>query len=322
MGAYATDYVEKMWPLSYGHNSAKKYTYPSEGRFNIAASAAGYLWDRAREAGISYRSYGEFVNNGATTNDPCFTFVPELQGHFDPWFRSFDVDYSDLARADRFISELHRFEREGDLPRLQILRLPNDHTAGTSTNKLTPRAFVAENDLALGRVVEAVSRSRFWSSTAIFVVEDDAQDGPDHVDAHRTIAYVISPFVRHGAIDSTLYSTCSMLRTIELILRLKPMTQFDAAAAPMSNAFQAQPDARPYQAEPARIDLQERNPKSAWGSELSAKMDFSREDAADDQLLNEVIWRSIKGPDSRMPAPTRSAFVLGRADADDSSDPE
>jgi DNA-binding beta-propeller fold protein YncE len=317
MGAYATDYVEKMWPLSYGHNERKKYTYPSEGRFKIASSDGGYLWDRAREAGITYRSYGEFINNGATTNDPCFTMVPALQGHFDLWFRSFDIDYSDLARADRFISELHRYEREGSMPRLQIVRLPNDHTAGTTTNKLTPRAYVAENDLALGRVVEAVSQSRFWASTAIFVVEDDAQDGPDHVDAHRTIAYVISPFARHGAIDSTLYSTTSMLRTIELILGLKPMTQFDAAAAPMNNAFISRADLRPYHVEPARIDLHEHNLQSAWGSDLSATMDFSREDAADDRLLNEVIWRSVKGPDAPMPAPARAAFVPARSDLDD-----
>jgi hypothetical protein len=317
MGAYATDYVEKMWPLNYGHNERKKYTYPSEGRFKIASSDGGYLWDRAREAGITYRSYGEFVNNGTTTNDPCFTMVPALQEHFDPGFRSFDIDYSDLARADRFIAELHRYEREGDMPHLQIVRLPNDHTAGTSVGKLTPRAYVAENDLALGRFVEAVSRSRFWPSTAIFVVEDDAQDGPDHVDAHRTIAYVISPFVRHGSVDSTLYSTCSMLRTMELILGLKPMSQFDAAAAPMMNSFQLHADARPYQSEPARIDLRELNTKSSWGSDLSAAMDFSREDAIDDRLLNEVIWRSIKGTNAPMPAPSRAAFVLERPDADD-----
>jgi hypothetical protein len=317
MGAYATDYVEKMWPMSYGHNDHQKYAYPSEGRFKIAGSDGGYLWDRAREAGVSYRSYGEFVNNGATTNEPCFTMVPALQDHFDPGFRSFDIDYSDLARADRFISELRRYEREGDMPRLQIVRLPNDHTAGTSVGKLTPQAYVAENDLALGRVVEAVSHSRFWASTAIFVVEDDAQDGPDHVDAHRSIAYVISPYAHHGAVDSTHYSTTSMLRTMELILGLKPMSQFDAVAAPMLNAFQPQPDLRPYRAEPARVSLQDRNTQSAWGSGLSGKMDFSREDAVDDRLLNEVVWHSVKGPDAPMPAPARAAFVVGHSDGDD-----
>jgi hypothetical protein len=177
---------------------------------------------------------------------------------------------------------------------------------------------VAENDLALGRVVEAVSKSKFWSQTAIFVVEDDAQNGPDHVDAHRTIAFVISPYVRRGAVDSTMYSTSSMLRTMELILGLKPMSQFDAAATPMFNSFLAAPDLRPYEALPANVDLNERNAKTAWGGEQSKKMDFAREDAADDLLLNEVIWRSIRGADSPMPAPVRAAFVFAHdKDKDD-----
>jgi hypothetical protein len=212
---------------------------------------------------------------------------------------------------------LRRFEREGDMPRLQIIRLPNDHTAGTVTNKLTPTAFMAENDLALGRIVEAISRSRFWPQTAIFVVEDDAQNGPDHVDAHRTVAYVISPYARRGAVDSTMYSTSSMLRTMELILGLKPMSQFDALAHPMFHSFQARANARPYRSRPANVDLNERNTALAWGTELSRQMDFTQEDAADDLLLNEVIWRSVRGPDSPMPAPRRAAFVFTRGGEDD-----
>ena len=308
-----------MWPLSYGHNQRRKYAYPSEGRFKIAEPAGGYLWDRARAAGVTYRSYGEFVNNGATTNEPCSTLVPALQGQFDPWFRSFDMEYSDLARADRFISELKRFEAEGEMPRLQIVRLPNDHTAGTSRGKLTPTAFVAENDLAFGRVIEAISRSRFWPETAVFVVEDDAQNGPDHVDAHRTIAYVISPYVRRGTVDSTLYSTASMLRTMELILGMEPMSQFDATAMPMLASFGAESDTRPYVALPARVDLYARNTEGAWGWELSEGMNFAKEDAADDLLLNEVIWRSVRGPEVAMPAPVRAGFVraLGEDDEDD-----
>ncbi len=317
MGAYATDFVEKTWPQSYGHNKLSKYPYPAEGRFPVAVPASGYLWDRAREAGVSYRSYGEFVQNGKTTNAPATTRVAALQGHFDPWYHGFDMDYSDLKRADRFISELKRFEKEGDMPRLQIVRLPNDHTAGTTPGKLTPTACVADNDLAFGRLVEAISKSKFWPQTAIFVVEDDAQNGPDHVDAHRTIAFVISPYAKRNAVDSTMYSTSSMLRTMELILGLRPMTQFDAAATPMFNSFQAQPDLRPYTALQANVDLNERNTKLAWGSEKSRKMDFSKEDAVDDLLLNEVIWRSIKGADNPMPAPVRSAFVLAHPQGDD-----
>ncbi len=308
MGAYATDFVRKMWPLTYGHNRSGKFPYPSEGNFGIAAPAGGYIWDRARQAGVSYRSYGEFVNNGRTTNDPARTRVKTLAGHFDEWFRGFDLNYSDTKRADRFIAELKRFEAEGDMPRLQILRLPNDHTYGTTPKTHTPTALVADNDLGLGQVVEAVSRSRFWPQTAIFVVEDDAQNGPDHVDAHRTVALVISPYTRRGAVDSTLYATSSMLRTMELILGLQPMSQFDAAARPMYNSFQATPDLRPYQALPANVDLDERNPETAWGGRLP--MNFAREDAADDLLLNEVVWRSVRGAHSPMPAPVRAAFVL------------
>ena len=320
MGAYATDFVERIWPMSYGHNQDRKYAYPSEGRFKIAEPAGGYLWDRAKAAKVTYRSYGEFVNNGATTNDPCSTLVPTLQGHFDPHFRSFDMDYSDLARADRFISELHRFEREGEMPRLQIVRLPNDHTAGTSTGKPTPTAYMAENDLALGRVVEAVSKSKFWASTAIFVVEDDAQNGPDHIDAHRTIAYAISPYIRRKTVDSTLYSTCSMLRTMELILGMKPMTQFDAAAMPMHACFGSKPDLKPYTAITPQARLDEKNLADAWGRERSDKMDLSREDAADDLELNEIIWRSVRGAQSSMPSPVRAGFVLAEGMDDDDED--
>jgi DNA-binding beta-propeller fold protein YncE len=308
MGAYATDFVEKSWPLMYGHNNPRKYPYPAEGNFDIATPAGGYLWDRAKEAGVSYRSYGEFVTLFTPVGEPATTSVKSLRGHVDPGFRGFDLDYLDAQRADRFISELHRFEREGGMPRLQIIRLPSDHTHGTSRGKLTPRAYMADNDLAFGRVVEAISRSSFWPQSAIFVVEDDAQNGPDHIDAHRTIAFVISPYARRNAVDSAMYSTSSMLRTMELILGLKPMSQFDAAATPMFNSFQAKADLTPYTALPANVNLAEKNDAHAWGGDFI--MNFAKEDAADDLLLNEVIWRSVHGADSPMPAPTRAGFVF------------
>jgi hypothetical protein len=317
MGAYATDFVEKTWPLSYGHNKHKKFPYPAEGNFDIAAPAGGYLWDRAKEAGVTYRSYGEFVRNGKTTNDPGTARVAALKDHFDPWFRSFDMEYPDGRRADRFITELKRFEAEGNMPRLQIVRLPNDHTSGTATNRPTPRAAVADNDLAFGRVVEALSESKFWPELAIFVVEDDAQNGPDHVDAHRTIAYVISPHTKRKFVDSTMYSTASMLRTMELILGLRPMSQFDAHAAPMSHSFSHLPNYEPYKSVVPAVNLKEMNPKTAWGAEQSRKMDFTKEDAADDLLLNEIIWRSIKGAENPMPAPKRAAFFRASAKDDD-----
>jgi YVTN family beta-propeller protein len=317
MAAYATDFVEKHWPLSYGHNSQGKLPYPSEGTVDHAARpAGGYLWDRCIEANVSFRSYGEWVANGRKPADPAKPKVKALQGRIDPGFRSFDTSYPDVKRAERFISELHRFEQEGDMPRMQVVRLPNDHTSGTSPGKPTPAAQLADNDLALGQVIEALSHSKFWPNLAIFVVEDDAQNGPDHVDAHRTVALAISPYIKRGNVDSTMYSTSSMLRTMELILGLKPMSQFDAAAMPMFASFQPEPDLTPYTCKPAEVDLSATNNRLAWGAEKSKKMDFTKEDAADDLVLNDVIWRSVKGVDSRMPAPRRAAFVFTAKDTD------
>jgi DNA-binding beta-propeller fold protein YncE len=320
MGAYATDFVEKTWHLSYGHNGSGKWPYPAEGGFPIAVPAGGYLWDRARERGVTFRSYGEFVANGKGLGAPCRAKVKALEGHFDPWFRSFDTGYPDQKRADRFLEELHRFEREGEMPRLQIVRLPNDHTSGASVGKPTPIAQVADNDLALGRVIEAISHSKFWPQSAVFVIEDDSQNGSDHVDAHRTIAFVASPYCRRGAIDSTMYSTTSLLHTMELILGLAPMSQFDAAATPMWASFQPTPDLTPFTSRPASANLQELNSKTAWGAKASQRMNFTREDAADDLQLNEIIWKSVRGANSPMPAPRRAAFVFTsrkKADKDD-----
>jgi YVTN family beta-propeller protein len=315
MGAYATDFVEKMWPLNYGHNKPKKYPYPAEGNFPIATPAGGYLWDRAKAAGVTYRSYGEFVDLFPAADELSKPRVKALEGHVDPHYRGFDLDYRDVKRADRFISELKRFEAEGDMPRLQIIRLPNDHTHGASRKSRTPTAYVADNDLAFGQIVEAISRSKFWPQSAIFVVEDDAQNGPDHVDAHRTIAFAISPYIKRGSVDSNMYSTSSMLRTIELILGLQPMSQFDAAARPMFNSFQPNPDLTPYTALPANVDLEAINGEHAWGGKLD--MNFAKEDAADDLLLNEVIWRSIRGENNPMPPPVRAAFVFTHPKDDD-----
>ena len=320
MGAYASDFVEKTWPLNYGHPRSRKFPYPGEGGLPIAAPSTGYLWDAAKTAGVTYRSYGEFVYAGKTPEDPDITHLPALEGHFDPLYHCFNLDYSDVKRADRFISELKRFETEGDMPRLQIVRLPNDHTAGSVPGKATPIACVADNDLGVGKLVEAVSHSKFWPQTAIFIIEDDAQNGPDHVDAHRTTALVISPYTKRAAVDSTLYSTTSMLRTMELILGLDPMTQFDAAATPMFNSFQGAADVRPYDAVPAGANLDEKNDSLAWGSRASKKMDFSREDAVNDNQLNEIVWRSVRGAQSPMPAPVHAAFVFTRPTGDKDDD--
>lgn len=318
MAAYATDYTEKVWPLTYRPRKHKKIPYPAEGESgNIARPAGGYLWDRCAEAKVSYFSFGEFIENGHTLDQPGKARVKALEGHFDPWYRGFDMDYSDLKRADRFLAELKRFENEGSLPKCVILRLPNDHTMGTRIRKPTPRAFVAENDYALGRVIEGISKSKFWPTTAVFVVEDDAQNGPDHVDAHRTVALLASPYCKRGFVDSNMYSTSSMLRTMELILGLKPMSQFDAAARPMYGSFKVDPDFRPYEHIVPKVDLTETNAAVAFGSKISEKLDFTKEDAADDLVLSEIVWKAVKGAHSQMPPPVRAAFVLPHVGKDD-----
>lgn len=321
LGAYASDFVEKTWPLNYGHNARRKYDYPGEAAYAITRPARGYLWDAAARAGVTYRSYGEFVREIRGKPGTALPSIPVLRDHIDPQFHGFDLDYPDVKRAARFIAELRRFEQEGAMPRLQVIRLGNDHTAGARAGARTPTALVADNDLALGQIVEAVTQSRFWPSTAICILEDDAQNGPDHVDAHRSPAFVISPYTRRRHIDSSLYSTTSMLRTIELILGLEPMSQFDAAATPLFGVFQAQPDLAGFVARTPRTDLTARNTAAAWGARASSQMDLREADRADDLVLNEIVWRSVKGAGSPMPSPVRAAFVRppprGTAEDDD-----
>ncbi len=296
-GAIATDFVEKTWPTSY---SGRGLPYPSEGNFRIAFPTSGYIWEAAARRGVSYRSYGEFID---LEKDSVFSRHPALEGHYDPLFRPWDLDYPDTLRAAEFIRELHEFEKSGDFPRFTIMRLPNDHTSGTKPGAPTPRAMVADNDLAFGQVVEAMSRSKFWPQTAIFVVEDDAQNGPDHVDAHRSTAYAISPYIRRGMVDNSMYDTVSMLRTMELILGLPPLSQYDAAALPMFACFSDKPDLTPYTALRPQVPMDERNSNLAYGAEESLAMNFSREDATPEIRLNEIIWKSVRGVDSVMPKP-------------------
>jgi DNA-binding beta-propeller fold protein YncE len=191
--------------------------------------------------------------------------------------------------------EFQQFVKNGNLPQLEILRLPNDHTKGTAPGSLSPQSYVAQNDLAVGKLVDAVSHSPYWKDTAIFITEDDAQDGPDHVDAHRTESLVISPYTQKGTVDSTFYDTASMLKTIELILGMKPLTQYDAAATPMLNTFTTHPNFKPYVVVGPTYPLDRFNSQNAPLAKESSKMDFSREDAAPDDLLNLAIWKATKG---------------------------
>ncbi|HSE42872.1 MAG TPA: alkaline phosphatase family protein [Acidobacteriota bacterium] len=318
MGAYATDFIEKTWPMNYAGRGAD---YITEGKGpqrnpygNIAAPPSGYLWDAAKRAGVSVRSYGIFAHRGAVDEEDSRkgkvdAFVPGLKGLIHPEYPPYDLSVPDNKRIDVWLEEFRKFEKEGGLPRLSLIQLPNDHTASTYPGYPTPRAMVAENDLALGRLVEEISKSKFWKESAIFVLEDDAQDGPDHVDSHRSVGLIISPYIRRGTVDSTMYTTSGFLRTMELILGLEPLTQYDAAATPAYAAFQKTPDTRPYTPRPARISLTEKNGPDAYGATESMSMNLKDVDRAPMREMNEILWKSIRGSDSVMPPPVRSAFI-------------
>ena len=264
---------------------------------------------------MTYRSYGEY---GRRVSQPDGSFrvegaVPGLIGHMSPDYgtsskpgrRGRDTDC-----AETFIKEFQDFEKNGTLPRFMVMSLGEDHTTGTRPGTFTPQACVASNDLALGRIVESVTHSKSWPVTAIFVIEDDAQNGPDHVDAHRTVGLVISPYTKRKHLDSTQYSTVGMIRTMELILGLSPLSQYDAAARPMFASFTDRPDLTPYTHEPAGIDLDAVNAPTAYGAERSMKMDFDEYDRIDDFELNEILWRAIKGKDTPVPPAVRRAIAF------------
>ena len=301
--AYATDYIEKVWPGFYGGRGG---TYDFEGEERTGHPKAGFIWDQCARKDVTYRSYGEFIESAPTSGDPGTPNTESLVGHFSPTYRGWDLDYSDVDRFKAWDKEFTEYEKNGDLPRFNIFHLPNDHTAGTARGKLTPQAFVAQNDYALGLFVDRISHSKYWNESAIFVIEDDAQNGPDHVDAHRSVALVISPYTKRHYVDHTLYSGSSMLRTMELILGLPPMSQYDAAALPMAAAFTAAPNFAPFVADSARYDLTTKNKEGDYGQNLMEGFNLTREDAVPDEVFNEIIWRSIKG--TPMPPPRYSIF--------------
>jgi YVTN family beta-propeller protein len=300
--AYATDFIEKNWPALY----AGKTEYP---RSLAMVPGAGYLWDQCKRKGLTYRTYGEFawpVSEGEAME--ANEDAPGLMGHVAPNYLSWGA--RDYENAAEFIREFEDYDANFDSPNSEkrfpnyvVVALPEDHTKGTSPGAPTPRAAVASNDYGLGMIVERVSHSKYWPETAIFVIQDDAQDGPDHVDARRTVGMVISPYCKRGIVDSTHYTTSSMLRTMELLLGLQPMSQFDAAATPMYACFSDTPDLSPYTHLEANIDLEERNEPTAWGAQESSEMDLSDYDRAPMFALNEIVWKSVKGADSEMPLP-------------------
>ena len=240
--------------------------------------------------------------------------MPGLEGKISPYYPPFDLSIPDGKRVDVWLEEFRQFEKDGHLPALSILRLGGDHTAYVRAGFPTPRSMIAENDQALGRVVEAISQSRYWKESAIFVLEDDAQNGPDHVDAHRSVALVASPYARRRAVVSALYTTCGMLRTIELILGLPPMSQCDAAASPMYGAFQPAADPAPYRRREARVPTDEMNDPAAPASAASARMNLEEADRVPDIVANEILWKAVRGQACPMPPPVRAAWVSPRSD--------
>ncbi|MDB5351228.1 MAG: Phosphoesterase family protein [Planctomycetota bacterium] len=312
--AYNTDYIARNWSLTYSGRAG----VDDDDEGDLAKAPSGYIWDACKAAGLSYRSYGEY---GRRVSQPDGTFkmegaVPGLVGHVCPDWGAPKPDKTpvrDTERVETFLKEFYQFEKDGKLPRFMVMSLGEDHTTGTSPGTFTPEACVASNDLALGRLVDAVSHSKSWAETAIFVIEDDAQNGPDHVDAHRTVGFVISPYTRRHHLDSTQYGTVSLLRTMELILGLKPLSQFDAAANPMFECFEDKADLSPYSHEKARIDLGVKNTKLSYGADRSSKMDFTEYDKIDDFELNEILWRAIKGKDAAIPSAVRRAIAFRSA---------
>ncbi|HLJ11270.1 MAG TPA: bifunctional YncE family protein/alkaline phosphatase family protein [Planctomycetaceae bacterium] len=337
--AYAVGYIEKAF-------AGFPRSYPFDGGDALAYASSGFLWDNVLAHKKTLRVYGEFVTASVHWRDPAIATKPTfidcyrdfldgtdkidirakatiktIEPYLCPTFIGFPSIVSDVYRAGEFIKELHNFEKEGTLPNFMIMLLPNDHTAGTTPGLPTPEAAVADNDLALGRIVEAVSRSRFWKDTCIFVVQDDPQNGFDHIDGHRTVAMAISPYTRRGAVESANYNQTSMVRTIELMLGLPPMNQFDASATPMTACFTETPDFTPYKAVPNRIPLDRVNPKLAdiknprqlhW-AKMSLAQPLEEIDEADEDTLNRILWFAARGRDDTYP----DWAVLAEDDDDD-----
>ena len=329
--AIATEYVERSfasWPRS----------YPSGGGENdkdaLAYASSGFIWDNALAHGKTFRDFGEFCTNfrrwknSLRSSEPTWTEcfrdftnqtqtisyrsepdVEALRPYVVTNAPGWDLNVPDQVRAARFIELLKSDEATGSLPDLTILWLSTDHTSGTKAGLPTPAAQVADNDLAFGKIVEAVSQSKFWKDTCIFAIEDDPQAGWDHVSGYRTTAYVISPFTKRGAVIRTQYNQTSLLRTIELILGLPPMNQMDATATPMFDCFTNTPDFASFAAVPNQVPLDEMNraPKKISDSALrkdayaSAKLPLEKPDQCPEDLLNRILWRAMKGPQTPYP---------------------
>ncbi|MCP5524404.1 MAG: bifunctional YncE family protein/alkaline phosphatase family protein [Verrucomicrobiales bacterium] len=327
---YATDYLEK----SFGGFTR---SYPYSGDDPLSFASSGFLWDKVLLAGLSFRNYGEMSKSWPVPRDATYetilkdhetgagaiTFdhkiwIDPLRAYSCPNSPGWNMRIPDAIRAEVFLDEFRDYERQGTWPNLVIVYLPSDHTSGTSPGNPTPRAQVADNDLAVGRIVEAVSQSSFWATTCIFVIEDDPQAGFDHVDGHRSLCLVASPYTKRGKVVSNFYNQTSVLHTIERMLGVSPMNQMDALAPLMTECFTRRPDLTPYTCQPNRIPLDEMNqPLSAlegaglhW-AQASLAQPLDDVDQADEDTLNRIIWHSVKGVDAPYPAQLAGAHGTG-----------
>ena len=307
MGAYATDYLEKTWPTNYGGRGGK---YDAEGNRAIANNKAGFIWDHCKRNKVSYRTYGEFADDGRAN-------IPALKNNMCNYFEGYSTSVWDTTRFFQWKKDFDSLININALPQLSTVRFGNDHTEGLRKGRPTPQAFLADNDFAVGMFIEHLSKSKIWNETAIFILEDDAQNGADHVDAHRSTAYLAGGFVKRNFVDHTMYSTSSVLRTIELILGMPPMTQYDAAANPMWRCFQDKVLPSTFTAITPNINLAEKNVVANYWQQKSELMDFSKEDAAPDDELNKILWVAMKGENSIMPSPKRAAFIRLTSKKDD-----
>jgi YVTN family beta-propeller protein len=310
MAAYATDFIEKTWPTSYGGRGGD---YDSEGTRRAGDPRDGYIWDYCKRAGISYRTYGEFVDDGKPN-------IKALEGHYCQQAPGFDLDITDKYREKVWAHDFDSLLVKNAVPRFNTIRISNDHTSGQAKGKISPISAVADNDQGVGLFIEHLSHSPIWNESVVFVLEDDAQNGPDHIDAHRSPVYVAGGYVKRNAVIHNMYTTTSVLRTIELILGLPPMSQYDAAALPMFECFDNTPNQASFTAKAAQVPLDIRNPGTTKTAKKSAMFNLKREDAVPDRDMNEAIWKAVKGENAEMPAPKRSAFVVPvpkKKDADD-----
>jgi DNA-binding beta-propeller fold protein YncE len=319
--AFATDYLEKSF-------AGFPRSYPYYGDDAMAYSPAGFLWDNALAHGKTFRDYGEFTRDDAVWKDrkrhgapssldvyhdfvngtglvtvSSHATVPSLKPYLCTNYAGFKMNVPDVYRAKVFIDEFKQFEKNDNLPQLMIMLLPSDHTAGTRPHSLTPAAKVADNDFALGQIIDAISHTKYWKDTAIFVIEDDPQMGFDHVSSFRTTAYIASAYTKRHAVISTLYNQTSLVRTIELILGLPPMNQFDATATPMFDCFTDNPDLTAYEVVKNNIPLDQVNPEARAITDpiqkkfaiASAKLPLEEVDECPEDLFNRILWHSQRG---------------------------